>query len=381
MFEMNELTEKSVAEISAQVDIATAALEQTKAEIRKTFNEKLAIETAKRVSQYAYWTDIDWEHCNLDEYKNQYYPSGFSNLDAILDGGFYPGLYILGAISSLGKTSFVLQVADQIAATGADVLYFSLEMAADELVSRSLSRLTYQLCDGHYYAAKTTRGIMAPPTIYKQYNDREISVIQKARAEYAVTGGHLYIYEGIGDIGTEQIKNQVELHRQVKEKKSVVIIDYLQILAPHDVRASDKQNTDKAVLELKRMSRDFNIPVIAISSFNRDSYTNEVTQSSFKESGAIEYGSDVLLAIQPQGMLPGFTKADQKKNVLITSQCIKSPVRDVEVKVLKNRNGETGGRIGFVYRPKYNLFEEVANYKPKEDLPLDDDLSDFLPFD
>ena len=47
----------------------------------------------------------------------------------------------------------------------------------------------------------------------------------------------------------------------------VVIIDYLQILAPTDIRATDKQNTDKAVLELKRISRDYSVPIIGISSF------------------------------------------------------------------------------------------------------------------
>ena len=41
--------------------------------------------------------------------------TGFENLDEILDGGFYPGLYIIGAISSLGKTTFALQVADNAA--------------------------------------------------------------------------------------------------------------------------------------------------------------------------------------------------------------------------------------------------------------------------
>ena len=63
-----------------------------------------------------------------------------------------------------------------------------------------------------------------------------------------------------------------------------MIIDYVQILAPHDPRATDKQIIDRAVLELKRISRDFKTPVIGISSFNRMSYKNAVSMEAFKES-------------------------------------------------------------------------------------------------
>lgn len=70
--------------------------------------------------------------------------TGFKNLDNILGGGLYAGLYIIGAVSSLGKTTFSLQIADQIATSGTDVLIFSLEMATNELIAKSVSRLTYK---------------------------------------------------------------------------------------------------------------------------------------------------------------------------------------------------------------------------------------------
>ena len=52
------------------------------------------------------------------------------------------------------------------------------------------------------------------------------------------------------------------------------------------------------MMELKRLSRDYKLPLIGISSFNRDSYTEAVSMKSFKESGAIEYSSDVLMGLQ-----------------------------------------------------------------------------------
>ncbi len=68
-------------------------------------------------------------------------PTGFPKLDNVLDGGLYEGLYIIGAISSLGKTTIITQIADQVASQGHDVLIFSLEMARSELMAKSISRL------------------------------------------------------------------------------------------------------------------------------------------------------------------------------------------------------------------------------------------------
>ena len=118
----------------------------------------------------------------------------------------------------------------------------------------------------------------------------------------------------------------------------------------YDIKATDKTNTDKAVLELKRLSRDYKIPVIGISSFNRDSYSNKVSMKSFKESGAIEYGSDVLIGLQLKG-------ADDK-NFDVDKEKQKDP-REVELVILKNRNGATGKKVNYKYYPMFNFFEEV----------------------
>lgn len=304
----------------------------------------------------------------IDSIKTGANPStstGFSLLDAELDGGLYPGLYILGAISSLGKTTLMLQIADQIAQQGRDVLYFSLEMEANELISKSISRLTFLNCNGNQSNAKTARGICTPSR-HANYSDTERALIHDAITQYGTYASHLYIYEGVGDLGVEQIKKQVVEHIELTNNVPLVFIDYLQILAPYDVRASDKQNTDKAVLELKRLSRDHKTPVIAISSFNRDNYTSEVSMSAFKESGAIEYGSDVLLALQPQNMKPGQTASEQKENAEMVKNCKANVERNVEAVILKNRNGKTGGKVSFKYYSLFNCFEQCNSAKANE---------------
>jgi replicative DNA helicase len=236
--------------------------------------------------------------------KACFYPTGFNALDNILDGGLYAGLYCIGAISSLGKTTFCIQIADHLARSGKDVLIFSLEMAKEELIAKSISRHT--LLENWKQSksaekAKTTRGILTGSR-YKNYTQAERVIIQDALSAYEDYAEHIYISEGIGNIGVDQIRAAVEEHIKATGEEPAILIDYMQILAPTDPRSTDKQNTDKAVLELKRMSRDYNIPVIGISSFNRDNYSAPVNLASFKESGAIEYSSDVLLGLQYLGM-------------------------------------------------------------------------------
>ena len=278
--------------------------------------------------------------------------TGFPMLDEVLDGGLYEGLYIVGAISSLGKTTLVTQIADQVASKGQDVLIFSLEMARSEVMAKSISRHTIMevlQTGGDTKNAKTVRGITAGVR-YANYNDTEKELIKNAVTAYSDYAKHIYITEGVGDLGAQQIRETVEKHVQYTGNTPLVIIDYLQILAPYNERATDKQNTDKAVMELKRISRDFKTPVIGISSFNRDNYNNAVSMQSFKESGAIEYSSDILIGLQLKGAGDkDFDPTEAKK---------KNP-REIELVILKNRNGQTGTKIPLEFYPLFNYFTEM----------------------
>lgn len=281
-----------------------------------------------------------------------YIPTGFSKLDAVLDGGLYEGLYIVGAISSLGKTTLIAQIADQIAQAGTDVLIFSLEMARTEIMAKSISRHTLQSVletGGDTRNAKTARGITTGAK-YIDYNPTERKLITDAITAYSQYAEHIYISEGVGDMGAEQVRQTVKEHILYTGRTPVVIIDYLQILAPYSERATDKQNTDKAVMELKRISRDYKTPVIGISSFNRANYKEAVTMEAFKESGAIEYSSDILIGLQLKGAGEKNFDANESKR--------KDP-REVELVILKNRNGRTGHKLSFSFYPMFNYFKEM----------------------
>lgn len=293
-------------------------------------------------------------------------PTGFGTLDSILDGGLYAGLYVVGAISSLGKTTFCLQIADHAAQAGHDVLVFSLEMARNELIAKSVSRLTLIRDldeNGSTAHAKTTRGILTG-TRYAGYSRTERGLIASSIATYGSYAQNLYITEGIGNVGVDEIREKVRKHIKLTGKAPVVVIDYLQIIAPADARATDKQNTDRSVLELKRLSRDYSIPVIGISSFNRDNYTAPVNLASFKESGAIEYSSDVLVGLQYAGMDYQEGEADKSREKRIR-ELMKQVIEDgkagraqrIQVKVLKNRNGSKG-EAQLDFYPMFNYFTD-----------------------
>ena len=312
----------------------------------------------------------------IEESKTaSYIPTGFSSLDTALDGGLYTGLYIVGAISSLGKTTLCLQIGDQIAKAGNDVLIFSLEMSKMELIAKSISRLTSILnieLSNSNTNAKTTRGILTGSK-YSKYNATELKLIQQAKDiyfnEYAP---NLYIYEGMGNIGIKQIRDKVEAFKTIKGKAPTVIIDYLQILAPapDNKFLTDKQNTDINVMELKRISRDFDISVIGISSFNRDNYNAPVNMASFKESGAIEYSSDVLIGLQYKAMseLKEDGKDKAKASLIFSEIAEKAknnqPI-EIQLKILKNRNGGKGA-IDLEFYPRFNKFKEPA-LRPNSD--------------
>ena len=335
-----------------QLDFEAAVAEKQEAE--NEAREKFEHEAV------AYYL-TDFMQAVLKNHEGQGIATGFENLDKILDGGLYPGLYVIGANSSLGKTTFILQIADNIAQSGQGVLIFSLEMATNELIAKTLSRLSLiKSLDSYKSAvyARTTRNVLLGN--YRNEHDREI--ISKSIQEYSDWGQNIHITEGIGNVGLKHITEKVKEWINFKGRPPVVVIDYLQILAPYSEKMTDKQNVDRNITELKRLSRDFNIPVLGISSFNRENYTAPVSMSSFKESGAIEYSSDVLIGMQYNGYdyQEGETDGARIKRLRGINKAMEQAARecssqDIQVKILKNRNGVRGNLL-FDFYPSFNFF-------------------------
>lgn len=297
-------------------------------------------------------------------------PTGFPRLDELLNGGLRAGLYTLGAISSLGKTSFIVQLADNIASSGRPVLFVSLEMAREELLAKIISRLTYErslATYGTFNTARTTVGVLNTHN-FRSYDIDAQDILSKSIEELEARAERLLILEGMGDIDTATVKALVRDTKKATGQAPVVFIDYLQILAPpatnREYQGTDKQITDKNILELKRLSRDENTPVFVVSSFNRDNYLEPVNLSSFKESGAIEYTSDLVLGLQLEGMdyQRGENEKTRKERITDLRDQADAAARagkaqEVELKILKNRNGKRG-RLALDFVPMFNYYRE-----------------------
>ena len=244
------------------------------------------------------------------------YSTGLKALDKALNGGLREGLYCIGAMSGFGKTTLALQIADTIAAAGDDVLYISLEMSADDLTAKSISRRTYQQCladaashENILAVARTTLDVLRCD-IATQAQTKTFTEAATAYTEHEAK--HLYIVEGMQGVNAAKVRQLVKQHRQRHGRPPVVFIDYLQLLTIADTtQTTDKQKMDAAIKALKDISRDYKIPVVAISSMNRASYDGGLNMASFKESGNIEYTADVLLALE--AAIPDDCKGDTRE--------------------------------------------------------------------
>ncbi len=298
---------------------------------------------------------IDCVQSNRNRFRMS---SGFAGVDQALGGGIYTGLYILGAISSLGKTSLTLQIADNLAAQGKDVLYFTLEQSRYDLMSKSISRETYLYCQAQKMSERMAKSNLSilDANKWDHFDETEKAVVNAAFAAYSSYAKRIFLFEGIGSITVAEIRERVREHISITgNEQPVVFVDYLQILkaGDDDRHASDKQVVDHNITALKHLSRDFNIPVIAVSSLNRANYGERINMAAFKESGAIEYGADVLIGLQLTGAGEAGFDAEKAKE--------QNP-RKIDFCVLKHRNGPVVSKgVQLIFYPAYNCFSEGKN--------------------
>lgn len=256
--------------------------------------------------------------------------TGIAGLDKALDGGLHAGLTVLGAVSSMGKTSLMLQMADTLAAAGRNVLFITIEMSRMELIAKSAVRGTRErarpLLDGRLPEEKV-RGLISA---YRQK-----------------TGGRVELWEPDAPLTPAFLDEKVSAFC-AQHESPVLFLDYLQLVAPARAGMTEKQTADAAVAMLKQLARRYDMPVIAASSLNREAYrpgSAEPGLSAFKESGSVEYSADLLLVLKYR------TDADREN---------KTAPRHLALTILKNRFGATGESVPLDYEPEKELFRDGA---------------------
>ena len=162
-------------------------------------------------------------------------------------------------------------------------------------------------------------------------------------------------------------------------------MDYLQLMAALDDAASERKNVDRNVTELKKLARDINTPVFAITSLNRAAYYGPVDLDSYKESGGIEYSADVLMGLQPYGMRDKYDGAQGKYDGAVKQEMAAAihatkaaAERHLELSVIKQRGGRAEGRAELAYLPASNSIyggakaPEPGRCVPESDYPVPD---------
>lgn len=263
-------------------------------------------------------------------------PTGFASLDGVLHGFSKGDLVILAARPSMGKTAFALNIALNVAGRTKNieekktVALFSLEMGADQLVSRMLCS------EGMIDSEKIRSGKMDQDDL--QALEYGISFLNEKQ---------IYIDDSpfikVNEIKAKckALKNDVGL--------DIVIIDYLQLLQASRKSDNRQQEVSEISRSLKQMARELECPVIALSQLSRSVESRQDKRpmmSDLRESGSIEQDADIVSFLYRDDYYNRDKGEEESDNKDVTT---------IEVIVAKHRNGSTG-TAELAFLKKYNKF-------------------------
>ncbi len=254
--------------------------------------------------------------------------TGFSGIDNVLAGMGNSDLILVGARPGMGKTSFALNIATNVALqTGKNVCIFSLEMSAEQLVTRIIS--SEAMIDS--YALRTGK------LDNKQWEDIAATTTKLA-------GCNILIDDTSG-ISVAGMKGKL---RRV-QNLGLVVIDYLQLMQSDrrtDNRVQEVADISRA---LKIMAKELNVPIICCAQLSRgpESRTDKRPMlSDLRDSGAIEQDADTVIFLY--------------RNEYYDADANNDEGSVAEVIIAKNRHGSTGNvKVGWIGR--FTKFRSIAN--------------------
>lgn len=283
--EPEEIKKNTIKSIS---DIKTATVIKNEMEMVQLISETME--------------DIDKKYNKRDDLK---YHTGFFELDKVTDGLHEQELTLIAARPGCGKTALALNIAKNISKKGVCTYFVSLEMSEKQLGNRLVS--SYAGIDSH----RLRSGWL---------EDEDFKKINIAIAD-------LQELKMIIDSKSTTIQ-EIELKAsELKARKNIglIIIDYLQLLKSKTKFNCREQEVADISRKLKLLSKDLNIPIIALCQLNRESLKRtRPTNADLRESGSLEQDADNIIFIYTD-------EEDLSKRVIET-----------ELIISKQRNGPTG---------------------------------------
>ena len=253
-------------------------------------------------------------------------PTGFIDLDYKLSGLQRSDLILIAARPSMGKTAFVLNIAQHVAfRQNNSVAVFSLEMSKEQLVNRLFS------LESHVDAQLLRTGNLKDTDWEK--------LIEGA----GIIGKSRLIIDDTSGISIAEMRSKCRKFK-LEQNLDLIIIDYLQLMSGSSKRSNEsrQQEISEISRSLKGLARELNVPVIALSQLSRAVESRNDKRpmlSDLRESGAIEQDADVCMFIYRDDY---YNHDSEDKNI-------------AEIIIAKQRNGPIG-TIRLAWMPQYTRF-------------------------
>lgn len=253
--------------------------------------------------------------------------TGFTDLDYRTAGMQPSDLVLIAARPSMGKTAFVLNIAQHVAfKQNKSVVIFSLEMSKEQLINRMFS------LESSVDAQKLRTG---------QLNDQEWErLIESA----GIIGRSRLMIDDTAGITVSELRSKCR-KLKLENEVAMVIIDYLQLMNGTGRTDSRQQEISDISRSLKALARELNVPVLALSQLSRaveQRPDHRPMLSDLRESGAIEQDADVVMFIYRDDY---YNHDSEKKGVS-------------EIIIAKQRNGPVG-TVELAWLPEYTKFANL----------------------
>lgn len=259
-------------------------------------------------------------------------PTGFNSLDYKLSGLQPSDMVLVAARPSMGKTAFVLNIAQHVTLKeNLATAIFSLEMSKEQLVNRLFA------LQAPMDAQLLRNGNLA---------DSDWSKLMEAAGQIAASP---LIIDDTPGISISELRSKCRKYKLEHDLK-LVIIDYLQLMSGSGKSDSRQQEISDISRSLKQLARELNVPVVALSQLSRQVEQRPEHRpmlSDLRESGAIEQDADVVMFIYRDDY---YNKDTEKKGI-------------AEIIIAKQRNGPIG-TVELAWLPEFTRFEDPMKYDP-----------------
>lgn len=259
-------------------------------------------------------------------------PTGFADLDYKTAGFQKSDLILIAARPSMGKTAFVLNIAQYVAIRKhLQVVFFSLEMSSEQIGNRLVAM------ESRIDAQKLRSGNL---------NGNEW--MELTSGAKVIADSNLLIDDTPG-ISVNEIRSKCRKFKLEKRGLGMIVIDYLQLMSSSRHSESRQQEISEISRSLKALARELDVPVLALSQLSRAVEKRDDKRpmlSDLRESGAIEQDADVVMFIYREDY---YVKDTDKKGV-------------TEIIIAKQRNGPVG-TVELVFLPQYTKFVDLARQR------------------